>query len=169
MSCTEKSRTRKTGDRIAQLKAQPRATASSWLSVNESPLPKNLLIRSFRDGTRVHPPTISIESISSTFILASRRACSKGIVARSSSGWTSCSSSSRFIMPDTSMSFMRDSMLIGACALADKIFFIFSQAAAVRTRALGFVLISILYFSFHSLAKCCISALSKSRPPKCLS
>ena len=170
MSWIEKSRTRKTGDRIAQLKAQPRATASSWLRVYERVLLlKNLLMRSFSAGTRVQPPTISTESMSSGFSLASARACSSGTVTRSKRSLTSVSRSSRFIILETSMSFMSDSTLIGADALADRTFFIFSAAVVTLTVALGFEYMSILFFSLNWAAKESTIALSKFRPPKCRS
>ena len=144
MSCTEKSRTRKTGERMAQLKAHPLAMASSWFSVKDRVLPKNLLILSFKDGTRVQPPTISTASMSSTLSFASARACSSGKVALSSRGLTSPSNSSRFMKARTSLSSINDSMLRGAEAFAERIFFNFSAAVVTLVNAFAFVLMSIL-------------------------
>ena len=57
-------------------------------------------------------------------------------------------------------------MLIGACGLAERTFFVFS--AATRRRYIAFLdeCASILCFSFHSAAKWFARIMSKSRPPR---
>ena len=66
----------------------------------------------------------------------------------------------------TSMSSMKHSMLMGACGLAERTFFVFSAAVSRRYIAFLFDLASILCFSFHSAAKCSARIMSKSRPPR---
>ncbi|KAL2260620.1 hypothetical protein VTK26DRAFT_5323 [Humicola hyalothermophila] len=140
--------------------------ASSWFRVKDRGLLKKALTRSLMAGTRLPPPTTSTISMSSFVTLASASACSRVALMRLSSGSHMASNSSREIMARTSMSFMSDSMLMGACELADSTFLSFSAAAWTRARALGLLKISSLYFPRNSLCRCSTRALSKLRPPK---
>uniref|UniRef100_A0A8R7R972 Uncharacterized protein n=1 Tax=Triticum urartu TaxID=4572 RepID=A0A8R7R972_TRIUA len=70
------------------------------------------------------------------------------------------------IIPLTSFSSMRHSMLTTASAFALNTFFAFSQAALSLMLAFTLPTTSILYLSLNSSAKCSNSTSSKSRPPR---
>lgn len=71
-----------------------------------------------------------------------------------------------FIFPETSMSFMKHSILSGRSdELALMSFFNFSHSWYSRTKALGFDLTSSLYLLANSSQKCFTRASSKSFPP----
>ena len=114
-SLTEKSRTLKAGLSIAHCSAQPLAIASSALRVVEHlSSPNHLAMRSFTAGMRLVPPMISTDEISSFISPLALKACSMMPSSLTSSGSATESISERSIMPFTSMSFMKFSMLMGA-------------------------------------------------------
>mmetsp|Transcript_56972 Transcript_56972/g.148314 ORF Transcript_56972/g.148314 Transcript_56972/m.148314 type:complete len:213 (-) Transcript_56972:249-887(-) len=126
MSCTWKSRTLYSGDKIAAWRAQPRATLSSWFIVVERSLPPNASEHScFTHGTREPPPTISTESICSGVMPEAAKAASKTAFAFSIAGLHISSKSARVIWLAKSSSSIRHSQLMGASEFAERTFFVF--------------------------------------------
>mmetsp|Transcript_18688 Transcript_18688/g.31808 ORF Transcript_18688/g.31808 Transcript_18688/m.31808 type:complete len:221 (-) Transcript_18688:638-1300(-) len=165
MSLTEKSRTLKAGESIAACRAQPLAMHSSKFSVLEHSRPKKAEMRCCTAGMRTDPPTISTVLISSFVRPDASKACAISLSSLSRAGAADSRKSARSTILLTSMSFMKHSMLMGACGLAERTFFVFSHATSSRYMAFLFVSASMPCFSFHSAAKRRPSSMSKSRPP----
>mmetsp|Transcript_104147 Transcript_104147/g.301283 ORF Transcript_104147/g.301283 Transcript_104147/m.301283 type:complete len:212 (+) Transcript_104147:1417-2052(+) len=166
MSSTLNSRTLYNGESMAACNAHPRATLSSWFMVVESALPPKISEHSpFTQGTLDPPPTISTESICSSDKPDAEIADSSTARARSMAGAHIRSKSSRVIWPERSASSMRQSQVIPASLLADRIFFVFCTASSSLNFAFLLHKGSQPSFALNCEANSRIKHSSNSRPP----
>ena len=161
------------GDRIADCRAAPRATASSaFIVVDRVSTPKISFSLFLTNPMRVLPPTISTELKSLAASPASASAFFNGPSRRASKGAHIASYSSAFSMIWKSKSSMRHSRLIDASftPVGLRVFLAFSAAATTLTMTLGlscgFEDSFLEYFSTNLSAIHSAIVSSKERPPK---
>mmetsp|Transcript_22584 Transcript_22584/g.31815 ORF Transcript_22584/g.31815 Transcript_22584/m.31815 type:complete len:220 (+) Transcript_22584:1360-2019(+) len=148
-SCTSNSRTLTDGESIAHWSAQPRATDSSPSQVLLTSFPKKAESSCCKIGIRMAPPTTSTawswSTVTPALLIASAQTFWKFAVIFS---LHSASNSSRVTSPFTSVSFIKYSMAKKTFWLALRIRLTRSHSFHIFIIDFGFVVTSILYFSF---------------------
>mmetsp|Transcript_45087 Transcript_45087/g.96250 ORF Transcript_45087/g.96250 Transcript_45087/m.96250 type:complete len:247 (+) Transcript_45087:1130-1870(+) len=163
VSSTLNSRTLYSGERIAAIVVQPRATHSSAFMVVESSRPKAFEHISLNHGTREAPPqtsTVSTLTPPEAALAASRTSLTFFII-----GLHISRKSSRLIWLPKSSSSMRHSQEMLASVFAERIFFVLVTASSSLNNAFLFDNTSHPVFFLNCAAKVLMRHSSMSLPP----